>query len=76
MAVIVLKPNETVDPADLTRFLIDRLPYFMVPRYLQFVAELPKTPTQKIQKEALRATGVNASTWDRERAGIRVTRDS
>jgi crotonobetaine/carnitine-CoA ligase len=76
MAVIVLKPNETVDPADLTRFLIDRLPYFMVPRYLQFVAELAKTPTQKIQKEALRASGVNESTWDRERAGIRVTRDS
>jgi acyl-CoA synthetase (AMP-forming)/AMP-acid ligase II len=28
-AVVVPRPGERVDPAELTRFLVDRLPYFM-----------------------------------------------
>jgi crotonobetaine/carnitine-CoA ligase len=47
----------------------------MVPRYLRVVHDLPRTPTQKIEKHRLRATGVTADTWDREHAGVRVTRD-
>ncbi len=38
-------------------------------------AELPKTPTNKIQKVELRKEGVTAQTWDREAAGIRVKRE-
>ena len=75
-AVIVLREGTPVEPEELLRFLIDRLPYFMVPRYLEYVAELPKTPTQKIQKNLLRESGVSGEVWDREAAGIRVTRDS
>jgi carnitine-CoA ligase len=40
-AVVVVREGRRVDPVELTRFLVDRLPYFMVPRYLEFVAELP-----------------------------------
>jgi len=72
-AVIVLRPGSQPDPEALTRFLIDRLPYFMVPRYLEFASELPKTPTMKVQKNLLRETGTD-NTWDREAAGIVVTR--
>jgi crotonobetaine/carnitine-CoA ligase len=35
---------------------------------------LPKTPTQKVQKHLIRADGVTADTWDRERAGIVLRR--
>ena len=38
----------------------------MVPRYVRVVAELPKTPTGKIQKTALRREGVTPDCWDRE----------
>ena len=72
-AVIVLREGVQPDPESITRFLIDRMPYFMVPRYLEFVTELPKTPTMKIQKNLLRETGA-AQAWDREAAGIVVTR--
>ena len=73
-AVVVPREGRTVDPAELARFLVDRLPYFMVPRYLEFAAELPKTPTQKVHKHVLRAAGVGADVWDREAAGIVLRR--
>jgi crotonobetaine/carnitine-CoA ligase len=71
-AVVVPRPGRTIDPRELTEFLIDRLPYFMVPRYLEFRPELPKTPTQKVHKHVLRVSGTTG--WDREAAGIVVRR--
>jgi carnitine-CoA ligase len=58
----------------LVRFLEPRMAAFMVPRYYRIVAELPLTPTQKIEKHVLRAAGITADTWDREAAGIKLTR--
>ena len=71
-AVVVPRPGRTIDPRELTAFLVDRLPYFMVPRYLDFRSELPKTPTQKVHKHVLRDSGTTG--WDREAAGIAVRR--
>jgi crotonobetaine/carnitine-CoA ligase len=45
-----------------------------VPRYVEVLDELPKTPTQKVQKAVLRAQGLSAGTWDREAHGITVGR--
>jgi carnitine-CoA ligase len=63
-ACLVLKPGATVTHADLHAEFISRLPYFMVPRYLEFYDDLPRTPTQRIQKSSLRAAGVTDATWD------------
>lgn len=41
------------------------IPAFAVPRYLRFVDELPKTPSQRVQKAALRGLGITADTHDR-----------
>ena len=49
--------------------------HFMIPRYVRIVDELPKTPTQKVQKHLLREEGITADTWDREAAGIVVKRE-
>ena len=75
-AVVVLRPGAVVDPVELTAFLVERLPYFMVPRYVEFAAELPKTPTQKVHKHLLRDSGVGPEVWDREAAGIVLRRGS
>jgi crotonobetaine/carnitine-CoA ligase len=72
MAVVVAKPECAPDPAEMIRFLARRLPYFMVPRYLEIVPEMPKTPTGKIQKYALRERGIGPATWDRVAAGVRI----
>ncbi|TQM11072.1 AMP-binding protein [Pseudonocardia kunmingensis] len=63
-AVVVPEPGRTPAPADLHAYLVERLPRFMVPRYVELVAELPLTATQKVSKSALRAAGITAQTWD------------
>jgi crotonobetaine/carnitine-CoA ligase len=42
-----------------------RIPSFAVPRFLRFVTDLPKTPSQRVQKASLRALGVTDDTHDR-----------
>lgn len=42
------------DPAELIRHCADRLPTFMVPRYVCVREELPRTETQRVRKAALR----------------------
>ena len=75
LAVIAPVEGMTIDPVELIQFLIPRMAHFMVPRYLRFVDELPKTPTQKVEKYVLRREGITADTWDREAAGIKLRRE-
>ena len=74
-AVVVRRPGATLDEEGLLRFAVETMPYFMVPRYIAFRDALPRTPTQKVRKVDLRREGVGEGTWDRERAGLRVTRE-
>ncbi|MGB1526896.1 MAG: ATP-dependent acyl-CoA ligase, partial [Miltoncostaeaceae bacterium] len=54
--------------------MAERMPYFMVPRYIRFVDALPKTPTARVRKTELRDAGVTPDTWDRDAAGVEVRR--
>ena len=71
---IVFKPRAQVAMEALLDYCQERMPYFAVPRYIEFVSELPKTPTGKIQKHNLRGAGITANTWDRDAAGYKVRR--
>ena len=75
LAVIALRPDSELAPEALIEFLRDALPYFMIPRYIRILDELPRTPTQKVEKHVLRETGITPETWDREEAGVSVERD-
>lgn len=68
--IVVRRPGSSLTERELIEFLIPITPRFMVPRYIEFVDELPKTPTDRIQKSTLRAAGVTPRTWDREKAGV------
>ncbi|MFT4119672.1 AMP-binding protein [Bradyrhizobium sp.] len=63
---VVARPGATIAPAELLSYLARELPHHMVPRYIECLGELPRTPTQKVQKAGLRASGVTTSTWDRK----------
>lgn len=76
MVVVAPVPGQAIDPRELAEFLIDTMPYFMVPRYIRVLDELPKTPSAKVMKAELRTEGITADTWDREAAGLRVRRES
>ncbi|MCC7410069.1 MAG: AMP-binding protein [Gammaproteobacteria bacterium] len=73
--VVVRKTDSGLGAEELVRFLIPRMPRFMVPRYVEFVDALPRTvASRQIRKVELRADPVNANTWDREAAGVVVPR--
>lgn len=71
---VVLRPGETLTPEELIEFANERMPYYAVPRYVEFMETLPKTPTQRIQKYVLKQAGITPNTWDREKAGIKIKR--
>ena len=74
MAALVYKPGSKVAHAELLDFCQPRMPYFAVPRYLRALDELPRTENGKIRKFKLRDEGVTADTWDRDKAGYKVSR--
>jgi crotonobetaine/carnitine-CoA ligase len=74
MTSVVVKEGSTLDGAELIRFCEGRLSYFAIPRFVDFVPELPRTESGKVQKFKLRESGRSAGTWDREAAGIKLRR--
>ena len=71
--LIVVSPTEgrMIDPPAVLSRLSDRLPAFMVPRYLRVLDELPKTASGKVQKHQLRTAGVTADTHEHAPASPR-----
>ena len=53
-AFVVLKPGKTVTADELKAFVKERLAPFKYPRWIEFLSELPKTATGKIQRFKLR----------------------
>lgn len=72
--VVVLRDGATVTAEELFLHYADSMPYHMVPRFIDIVDELPRTPTDKVEKYKLRTAGVGARTWDSASAGWRMTR--
>lgn len=70
---VVVAEGRTLAPEEILEFLAPRIPHFMIPRYVEFLDELPRTPTNKIQKVKLRQ-GTAGKVWDRKAAGISVRR--
>jgi crotonobetaine/carnitine-CoA ligase len=75
-ASVVLREGHTLSEAELVEHCARNMSYFMVPRYVQLLAELPVTVNQKVEKfrlkEAMEAS--LGSVWDRERSGIVLER--
>jgi len=68
---VVRAPGSDLTAPELAAYCAAKLPSFMVPRYIEFVGELPRTPTDKVAKHELRARGdqgLTPETWDREQA--------
>ena len=74
MIVVILADGAAVTAVELCSYCNEHLPYFAVPRYIDFVTELPRTPTNRVQKYQLRERGVTDTTWDRVDAGFVLTR--
>ena len=69
MVAVVARPGTSLDPAQLVEFCGQRMARHMVPRYVDVVDELPRTPTAKVEKHTLIARGIGPRTWDRDGHG-------
>lgn len=75
-AAIVAKTGRVLDQAELVRYCQTQMAYYMVPRYLAVMDDLPRNTSQKVEKFKLRqwANEDLSRLWDREQAGIVVKR--
>ena len=65
-----LEAGATLTEEELFRWAIDELPYFALPRYIEFRAELPRSPVGRVLKRELRDEGVTDATWDVEASAV------
>jgi crotonobetaine/carnitine-CoA ligase len=70
----VLREGAALTEEDLCRWSVDKVPYFAVPRYIEFRSTLPRNPVGRVLKFELRDQGCTPTTWDMEKAGIKIER--
>ncbi|MHB1126656.1 MAG: AMP-binding protein [Bacillota bacterium] len=73
VAFVVLKKGMSLDPMEFFSFCNDKMSYFMVPRYLVFREEIPKTATMRIEKFKLKEDQLTDA-YDRVKLGYNVRR--
>lgn len=69
---VQLAPEQRLDPLDLIRWCERDLAYYQIPRFINFVDEFPRGPTQRIRKNELPASLAGA--WDLEKSGHKLRR--
>jgi carnitine-CoA ligase len=69
-----VKEGAVLSEEELFRWCIDQLPYFCLPRYIEFRPGLPRSPVGRVLKRELREEGVTPATWDAEEAGMEYER--
>jgi crotonobetaine/carnitine-CoA ligase len=66
------RPGHEVSMEDLVAYLADRLPAFMVPRYIEVLTQLPRTATGKVRRADLRGQpALNGATYERATGRVR-----
>ncbi|WP_206428465.1 AMP-binding protein [Mycolicibacterium stellerae] len=66
----VLKPDGRLSEGEMFEWLKDRMPYFALPRYIEFRDALPVSAVGRVHKYQLRDDGCTPTTWDREKANV------
>jgi crotonobetaine/carnitine-CoA ligase len=67
----VLHAPGTANEEDICRWAEDKVPFFALPRYIEFRTALPYNASAKALKYKLREEGVTPQTWDREKSAFR-----
>jgi crotonobetaine/carnitine-CoA ligase len=73
---VIRRGDMHVTEAELIEHCQKNMAYFMVPRYIRFVADMPRSGTHKVEKYKLQkeAQAELDAWWDREKAGIVLRR--
>ncbi|MHA1728597.1 MAG: AMP-binding protein [Promethearchaeota archaeon] len=72
MVTVVLKSGKSLTPEELLDFVKPKMAVFQIPRFIDFVKELPKSKVHRIMRRFLKERGVTESTYDREKSGYKI----
>jgi crotonobetaine/carnitine-CoA ligase len=67
--MVVVQVSAPLSAAALRAHVVERIPRYMVPRFVRVVDDFPRTVTMRIRKNVLREQGVTADTDDADAAG-------
>jgi carnitine-CoA ligase len=70
----ILKPGSTLKPEELFKWATDAVPYYALPRYIEFRSSMPKNPQGRVLKYQLRDEGKTPETWDLEETDIKISK--
>ncbi len=71
----VLHEGAQLAPEELFHWATDSVPYYALPRYIEFRDSLPKNPQGRVLKYQLRDEGKTSATWDLEDTDIKVVKN-
>lgn len=74
-AWIVCQPGCMIAAAEFFSYCSSRLPYFAIPRYVEFADELPRNALGKVVKDELRRAGATQTQIDLRALGLELARD-
>ncbi|MBN9109397.1 MAG: AMP-binding protein [Pseudonocardia sp.] len=74
VTAVLAERTESLGEAELFEWLKERLPYFALPRYIEFRDALPVSAVGRVHKYRLRDEGCTPTTWDRESAAVQWDR--
>ena len=66
-----LVDGATVTEEELFLWCVEQLPYFALPRYIEFRNELPRSPVGRVLKRELRDEGATPTSWDLEASDVK-----
>ncbi len=66
-----LVEGATVSEEELFLWCVEQLPYFALPRYIEFRDELPRSPVGRVLKRELRDEGATPTSWDLEASDVK-----
>lgn len=70
----ILRDGASLKAEDLFRWSTDVVPYYALPRYIEFRTSMPKNPQGRVLKYQLRDEGKTSDTWDWEETDIKVAK--
>lgn len=68
----ILIKDAKLTEEELCEWSVERMPYFAVPRFIEFRTTLPRSPLGRVLKYKLREQGCTSDTWDREATGFKL----
>jgi crotonobetaine/carnitine-CoA ligase len=68
----VRQPHSQLTAEVLFRWSMGKVPYYALPRYIEFRESLPKNPQGRVLKYELREQGKTPATWDLEETDIKI----